>query len=54
MTRAIKYVHVAVRVSVGYNPWTQFEEFPKLIEGATEGPAAYDQSLHRRAPNARS
>lgn len=36
MATAMKYVDVAVPVSVAYNQWTQFEEFPSFMEGVQE------------------
>ena len=49
MATAIKYVDVAVPVSVAYNQWTQFEEFPRFMEGVKEVRQLDDQRLYWRA-----
>jgi uncharacterized membrane protein len=51
MATAVKYVEVAVPVAVAYNQWTQFEEFPKFMEGVKEVRQLDDQRLHWRAEN---
>ncbi len=49
MATAVKYVDVAVPVSVAYNQWTQFEEFPRFMEGVKEVRQLDDQRLHWQA-----
>ncbi len=49
MATAMKWVDVAVPVSVAYNQWTQFEDFPKFMEGVKEVRQLDDQRLHWRA-----
>ena len=36
MSTVVESVDVAVPVSTAYNQWTQFEQFPKFMEGVTE------------------
>src|SRR3712207_7998667 len=36
MSRIEKSIDVNVPVSVAYNQWTQFEEFPQFMEGVEE------------------
>jgi uncharacterized membrane protein len=49
MPNAMKYVDVAVPVRVAYNQWTQFEEFPRFMEGVKEVTQLDDKRLHWRA-----
>ena len=49
MATAVKYIDVAVPVSVAYNQWTQFEEFPRFMKGVQEVRQLDDQRLHWRA-----
>jgi uncharacterized membrane protein len=42
-------VDVAVPVSVAYNQWTQFEEFPRFMEGVESVRQIDDTHLHWRA-----
>jgi len=44
-----KSVDVHVPVSVVYNQWTQFEEFPQFMEGVKEVRQLNDKRLHWRA-----
>ena len=46
MATAVKYVEVSVPVSVAYNQWTQFEEFPEFMEGVKEVTQLDDRRLH--------
>ena len=41
-----KSVEVNVPVRVAYNQWTQFEEFPKFMEGVEEVRQGDDRHLH--------
>ncbi len=49
MATAMKYVDVAVPVSVAYNQWTQFEDFPRFMEGVKGVRQLDDQRLHWHA-----
>ena len=49
MSSVTKSVEVNVPVDVAYNQWTQFEEFPKFMEGVQEVRQLDDQHLHWRA-----
>jgi uncharacterized membrane protein len=49
MANAVKYVEVAVPATVAYNQWTQFEEFPRFMEGVEQVRQLDDQHLHWRA-----
>ena len=42
-------IEVEVPVSVAYNQWTQFEEFPSFMEGVEEVRQVTDESLEWRA-----
>ena len=42
-------IEVNVKVSTAYNQWTQFEEFPKFMEGVLEVRQLDDTHLHWRA-----
>jgi uncharacterized membrane protein len=44
-----KSIDVDVPVRTAYNQWTQFEEFPKFMEGVREVRQLDDQRLHWRA-----
>jgi hypothetical protein len=41
-----KSIEVAAPLSVAYNQWTQFEEFPRFMEGVTEVRQLNDKRLH--------
>ena len=49
MTRAEKSIDVDVPVRTAYDQWTQFEEFPRFMEGVTEVRQLDDKRLHWRA-----
>lgn len=49
MARVEKTIEVNVPVSTAYNQWTQFEEFPKFMEGVHEVRQVDDTHLHWRA-----
>lgn len=42
-------IEVEVPVSVAYNQWTQFEDFPKFMEGVSEVRQLDDKRLHWKA-----
>jgi uncharacterized membrane protein len=42
-------IEVGVPVRVAYNQWTQFEEFPRFMEGVKEVHQLDDKHLHWRA-----
>jgi len=44
-----KSIEVDVPCSVAYNQWTQFEDFPKFMEGVEEVTQIDDTHLHWRA-----
>ncbi|MBX6342984.1 MAG: SRPBCC family protein [Thermomicrobiaceae bacterium] len=44
-----KSIEVRVPVRTAYNQWTQFEEFPKFMEGVEEVRQLDDRRLHWRA-----
>ena len=44
-----KSVEVEVPVKVAYNQWTQFEEFPKFMEGVDEIKQIDDTHMHWKA-----
>ena len=44
-----KSIDVEVPVRVAYNQWTQFEEFPRFMEGVEEVRQLDDKRLHWRA-----
>jgi uncharacterized membrane protein len=44
-----KSVHVEAPLSAVYNQWTQFEEFPRFMEGVKEVRQLDDKRLHWRA-----
>jgi uncharacterized membrane protein len=49
MASVQKSVDVKVSVRTAYNQWTQFEEFPKFMEGIEEVRQIDDTHLHWRA-----
>jgi uncharacterized membrane protein len=44
-----KSVEVEVPISTAYNQWTQFEDFPRFMEGVEEVRQLDDRRLHWRA-----
>jgi uncharacterized membrane protein len=46
MTRATNSIDVNVPVRVAYNQWTQFESFPKFMEGVERVRQIDDRRLH--------
>jgi len=46
MAKIEKSIDVEVPVSVAYNQWTQFEEFPQFMEGVEEVTQLDDTRLH--------
>lgn len=44
-----KWIEINVPVKVAYNQWTQFEEFPRLMEGVKEVHQIDDKHLHWKA-----
>ncbi|MEO5573663.1 MAG: SRPBCC family protein [Gammaproteobacteria bacterium] len=44
-----KTIDVNVPISVAYNQWTQFEDFPAFMEGVVEVKQLTDTQLHWRA-----
>src|SRR4051812_40144977 len=46
MERIEKSIEVHVPVNVAYNQWTQFEEFPKFMEGIREVRQKDDRHVH--------
>lgn len=49
MASAMKHVEVAVPLSVAYNQWTQFEEFPRFMEGVEQVKQISDTRNHWKA-----
>ncbi|MFN8584536.1 MAG: SRPBCC family protein [Dehalococcoidia bacterium] len=49
MARVEKNIEVAVPVRTAYNQWTQFEQFPRFMEGVKEVRQLDDRHLHWRA-----
>src|SRR5262245_422096 len=49
MSHIEKAVDVGIPVRVAYDQWTQFEEFPKFMEGVEEVRQLDDRRLHWRA-----
>lgn len=49
MTSVEERIEVDVPVGTAYNEWTQFEEFPKFMEGIEEIRQLDDVTLHWRA-----
>ena len=46
MSAIIKSIEVNVPVKTAYNQWTQFEEFPKFMEGVEQVKQIDDKRLH--------
>jgi uncharacterized membrane protein len=46
---AVETIEVEVPVRTAYNQWTQFEEFPRFMEGVEEVRQLDDRRLHWRA-----
>lgn len=46
MSTVTEHVDVAVPVRTAYNQWTQFEEFPRFMEGVTEVRQLSDTMTH--------
>jgi uncharacterized membrane protein len=49
MSKIEESIDVMVPVNTAYNQWTQFEEFPKFMEGVEEVRQIDDTKLHWRA-----
>lgn len=49
MANIERSIDVNVPVRTAYNQWTQFEEFPKFMEGVQEVKQLGDKNLHWRA-----
>ena len=49
MSRIEKSIDVNVPLSMAYNQWTQFEEFPRFMGGIEEVRQLDDKRLHWRA-----
>src|SRR5687767_7494284 len=49
MTTVEKSIEVEVPVKTAYNQWTQFEEFPRFMEGVKEVKQLDDKRLHWKA-----
>jgi len=49
MATVVKSIDVNVPVRTAYNQWTQFEEFPRFMEGVKEVRQLDDKRLHWRA-----
>lgn len=49
MSTIEKSIEVEVPVSTAYNQWTQFEEFPRFMEGVERVEQRDDRRLHWRA-----
>ena len=49
MTTIEKTIEVDVPIRTAYNQWTQFEEFPRFMEGVKEVRQLDDKRLHWRA-----
>jgi uncharacterized membrane protein len=49
MASVTKHVDVSVPVSVAYNQWTQFEEFPRFMEGVKQVKQLDDKHLRWQA-----
>jgi hypothetical protein len=49
MARVAKTIEVEVPVRTAYNQWTQFEEFPRFMEGVEEVRQLDDRRLHWKA-----
>src|SRR3954465_3116420 len=46
MSTIEKSIDVEVPVHTAYNQWTQFEEFPRFMEGVKRGQQVTDTQLH--------
>src|ERR687896_456595 len=46
MPRVDKSIEVNVPLTTAYNQWTQFEEFPRFMEGVKEVQQLGDERLH--------
>ena len=49
MSNVTEHVDVDVPVRTAYNQWTQFEEFPRFMEGVEEVRQLDDKRLHWNA-----
>ena len=49
MSTIEKSIEINVPVTAAYNQWTQFEEFPKFMEGVTQVKQIDDTHLHWKA-----
>ena len=49
MTTIQESIDVDVPLSTAYNQWTQFEEFPRFMEGVEDVKQLDDKNLHWRA-----
>ena len=49
MARVEKEIEVAVPLRTAYNQWTQFEDFPRFMEGVEDVEQITDRRLHWRA-----
>lgn len=49
MATTERSIEVNVPINVAYNQWTQFEEFPRFMEGVKEVRQMGDKRLHWRA-----
>lgn len=49
MAKIEKSIDIDVPVTVAYNQWTQFEEFPRFMEGVDEVTQLDDSRLHWKA-----
>ena len=49
MSNVEKSIEVDVPVSTAYNQWTQFEEFPRFMEGVEQVRQMGDDTLHWKA-----
>lgn len=49
MASVVKSIEVNVPIQTAYNQWTQFEEFPKFMEGVKSVKQLDDAHLHWRA-----
>jgi uncharacterized membrane protein len=49
MSSITKSIEVGVPVRIAYNQWTQFEEFPRFMEGVEDVRQMGDDRLHWRA-----
>lgn len=49
MSVIVKSIEVNVPVKTAYNQWTQFEEFPKFMEGVEQVKQIDDKRLHWKA-----